>query len=49
MDWQPAQDVPCLLPDDNWDKFQCPLHDPEKDKLGIENGIENYCYNPIFI
>ena len=22
MDWQPVQDVPCLLPDESWDRLQ---------------------------
>ena len=37
MDWQPVQGVPCLSPDDSWDRLQ-PPRDPTDRLDGIENG-----------
>jgi len=30
MDWRPVQGVPCLSPNDSWDRLQ-PLRDPKLD------------------
>ena len=37
MDWRPVQGVPCLSPDDRWDRLQ-PPRDPTDGLDGIENG-----------
>ena len=31
MDWQPVQSVPCISPNESWDRLQPPLHNPELD------------------
>jgi len=36
MDWRSVQGVPCLSPNDSWDRLQ-PPRDPDLDQVGMEN------------
>ena len=43
MDWRPVQGVPCLSPDDRWDRLQ----PPDRRIDGIENGWMDYDCNEL--
>jgi len=42
MDWRPVQGVPCLSPDDRWDRLQTP-HDPTDRLSGYRKWMDGVC------